>query len=155
MSFTITPPPPTAPPDFSFKAQAAFGLLVFSIKKRAFRLVFYFCSRCKVNVVPCPSLLSTVMGMCSSSAARRVRYSPSPLALRSSRPFCPVYPFSKMRGRSSGAMPMPVSLMRSHSPSIATVTPPSGVYLMALESSCSSMQQNHFLSVTMVFSVAT
>ena len=45
------------------------------------------------------------------------------LVLRSRRPFPPVYPFSKIRGRSSGAMPMPVSLMRRQLPSTATMIP--------------------------------
>ena len=95
------------------------------------------------------------MGMCSSAAAFPARYSPSPLEVRSRRPFSPVYPFSKIRGRSSGAMPMPVSEMRRQSPYSRMVMHPSGVYLMALESSCSKRHTNHFRSVTTVRSVGS
>ena len=57
-----------------------------------------------------------------------------------------------MRGRSSGAMPMPVSLMHSvfgGSKQMETA-PPLGVYLTALVSSCSMTKESHFSSVRTV-----
>ena len=81
---------------------------------------------------------------------RRHRYSPMPLARVSRRPLRPVNPRSKIRGRSSGAMPMPVSRMHRSSPSMAMVTEPLAVYFRALDSTCSTTKSSHLASVTTV-----
>lgn len=49
--------------------------------------------------IPIPSL----------SQSRLQRYRPIPVELLIIRPFCPVNPFSKIRGRSLAGMPMPLS----------------------------------------------
>ena len=102
-----------------------------------------------INRLPSPTALSTVKGTASRSAAFFARYSPSPLDFCPMRPLSPVYPRSKIRGRSSGGMPMPVSAIVRTPFSVRMATVPVGVYLTALEMSCSRIQQNHFLSVTM------
>ena len=92
-----------------------------------------------------------------------------PLAFISIRPTLPVYPFSKIRGKSSGAMPIPVSrikrrgpdseffvpaILAPSDPSVPSasfaLTPPAGVYFYALESTCSTTKSSHFSSVVTV-----
>lgn len=101
-------------------------------------------------VVPCSACDSAVMVWFRFRQIRRQRYSPMPLAFLSVLPLQPVKPFSKIRGRSSAAMPIPVSRMHSvfgYSRKIETV-PPEGVYFNELESTCSSTNSSHFSSVS-------
>lgn len=46
----------------------------------------------------------------SLSQSRLQRYNPMPVEFFPIRPFCPVKPFSKIRDKSSGGMPIPLSL---------------------------------------------
>ena len=62
-----------------------------------------------VNLLPCPGSDCAVMACPNLSAADLHRYRPIPVDFLSCLPLYPVYPFSKIRGRSSGAMPIPVS----------------------------------------------
>ena len=85
---------------------------------------------------------------------RLQRYSPMPVAFLSLLPLYPVKPFSKIRGRSSFAIPMPVSSMqRIFFGLIYILTAPFSVYFSALESSCSMTKDSHFSSVTILMLV--
>ncbi len=102
------------------------------------------------TVVPLPNTDSTQIVCPRFLQMRLHKYNPIPLAFCSYLPLSPVNPFSKMRGKSSFAIPTPVSEIQSVISSfIRMVTlPPSGVYFSALDSTCSNTKSNHFSSVS-------
>ena len=108
-------------------------------------------SRCTEKTDPFPTSDVTESETDIFFAACWHRYSPKPVDFLSALPLYPVKPFSKMRGKSSGAMPMPVSATcKTFSGVTEMVTLPCGVYLIAFESSCSSRNSIHFSSVKIV-----
>ena len=87
----------------------------------------------RYTAVPSPIQDSARILCPRRSQMRLHKYSPIPLAFFCSLPLQPVYPFSKILGKSSGAIPIPVSRTHKTPGSVSSIEmlPPALVYFRA------------------------